>query len=136
MHSCILIFYVNIPKLDSHDKIFNCATSLWFCFDGHALSLRFLTFLQDSLGLMAWWHSECFVLCPQRGATENCSCKRIYLLSIRMNEAFHHLAALLDWALDETPPPLAFCSTSKEVVCPLVHNLKDCFFPLSSFFSF
>lgn len=69
-----------------------------FCSDGHALSMRFWTFLHDSLGHMGRWHSKCFVLCPQRGASENCSWKRIYLLSLCMNKAFHHLAAVLHWA--------------------------------------
>lgn len=82
--------------------------------------MRFWTFLHDSLGHMARWHSKRFVLCPQRGASEHCSWKRIYLLSVRMNKAFHHLAAVLDWASDETPPSLAFCSPSEEAVGPLV----------------
>lgn len=82
--------------------------------------MRFWTFLHDSLGHTARWHSKRFVLCPQRGASEHCSWKRIYLLSVRMNKAFHHLAAVLDWASDETPPSLAFCSPSGEAVGPLV----------------
>lgn len=43
----------------------------------------------------------------QRGASEHCSRKRIYLLSVRMNKAFHHLAAVLERAPNETPPSLA-----------------------------
>lgn len=42
-----------------------------------------------------------------------------------MNKAFHHLVAVLDCALDEALPSLAFFSSSEEAVYPLVQNLKN-----------
>lgn len=69
---------------------------------------KFFFSLHDSFGsygTVAFKNVLSFVV--KGGASEHCSRKRIYLLSVRMNKAFHHLAAVLEWAPDETPPSLA-----------------------------
>lgn len=73
---------------------------------------------------MAFRNGLSFVVKP--GAPERCGRKGIYLLSVRMNKAFHHLAAVLEWALDETPPSLAPRSP--------VRGGSSSFFPGEDFF--
>lgn len=87
---CLFFFFVPVVML-----------CLWD-FEG------FFFFLHDSFGsygTLAFKNVLSFVV--KRGASEHCSRRRIYLLSVRMNKAFHHLAAVLEWAPNETPPSLA-----------------------------
>lgn len=103
------------PSRRRHQKASSHPRCLFFSFSsgGHAVSIGFWRclfcfFLHDSFGsysTVAFKNVLSFMI--KRRASELCSCNGIYLLSVRMNKAFHHLAAVLEWALDETPPLLA-----------------------------
>lgn len=72
------------------------------------MTIREAFFDMIVLGRTAQRHSK--LLCPLRskgGASQRCSGKRICLLPVGMNKAFHPLAAARERALDETAPSLA-----------------------------